>query len=169
MKASAPGKTPQVDKDKGVAKKGNPCAKPAAMKRAKADIVAPVAVKRASAGEGSEKKRAGARPDADCPPKKSMKLSAMLCNEIAELAGVTAKDTEAVMGAMRQVAAQELRKKGSVRFASFIMFRLKKSAERPASVKHCLGKTIQCAAKPASQKVMSTILKPFRDLVSDGP
>ena len=98
-----------------------------------------------------------------------MKLSALLCNEIAELAEVTAKDAKAVMDAMRQVAARELRKKGSVRFSSFIMFRLKKTAERPAKVKHIFGKAVQCAAKPASQKVKSTILKPFKDLVSDAP
>ena len=166
--ASAQGKAPAVAKAKGIAKKEDPVVTLAAMKRAKAAAVPPVAMKRASAGEGSKKKRASAPSDGDPHPKKRVKLSAVLCDEIAELAGVTAKDTKAVMGAMRQVAARELQQKGSVKFASFIMFRLKKTAERPAKIKQMFGKAVHIAARPASEKVRSTILKPFKDLVSDG-
>ena len=142
--AMAPAFAPAADKEEnGIARaamKRASCAEPGLKKkkRASAQDAAPPSPQASCAGRGLRKKRVSAQ-DAALSAEKHVKLTAVFCDEIATLSGVTAKEAKEVMGAMRQVMARELREKGRVKLNGFVLLRLKHTPERPAKL--CVPKS----------------------------
>ena len=78
-------------------------------------------------------------PTAGQPRKRAKRAIFVLVDEIAAVAGVSAKDAKSCLDAIRVVSARELRKSGKFKLPSWLVFNLKKQCERPARVKKTVG------------------------------
>ena len=93
---------------------------------------------------------------------KEKKAASQFHDTIAEKTGVTKEDVEKVIKAVLDQGVAALKEKGSFRFQGMVLFRLKKTAARPAKTKSMFGKEVLLKAKPAGQKLFSTPLKQFK-------
>merc|ERR1712174_34370 len=114
------------------------------------------------------------QPTAMLPPMKAMKASpkamtaTQACSSVASSTGLKSKDVKAVVASYMTVAAEQLKKNGSFKFAGALNLKLKKKAAtaarkgiNPFTKEPCVFK-----AKPASKTVRALALKKFKDLVN---
>ena len=78
-------------------------------------------------------------PTVPQPRKRARRSVFVLVDEVAAVAGVSAKDAKSCLDAIRLVSARELRKSGKFKFPTWLVFNLKKQCERPAKVKKTVG------------------------------
>merc|ERR1712176_962526 len=90
------------------------------------------------------------------------------CSSVATSTGLKSKDVRAVVASYMSVAAEQLKKNGSFKFAGALNLKLKKKAAtaarkgiNPFTKEPCVFK-----AKPASRTVRALALKKFKDLVN---
>ena len=100
--------------------------------------------------------------------RKRLNTMALFLDEVASVAKVSSKDSEAVLEAFRRVVAKELRKKGALKLPSFLHFRVKTKPERQAKMTRMFGKEMLIPAKPPFKGLKATPLKPFKDIVLIG-
>merc|ERR1711953_951048 len=100
---------------------------------------------------------------------KSTKMTATaVYQSVSETTALKTKDVKAAVEAMMDVAAEELKKTGSFKFAGMLNLKLKKKAASPArkGVNPFTKEPCVFKAKPASNKVRALALKKFKDLVN---
>jgi nucleoid DNA-binding protein len=111
--------------------------------------------------------RAAPPPPAPEQKRESKARAAHVYADIADVAGVSAKDTKSVLDGIRQVAIRELRRSGTFKLAAFVSLKLLRKAASPAKTKSMFGKEVRIDAKPARTLVKATAVKQLRDALAE--
>merc|ERR1712019_168510 len=90
------------------------------------------------------------------------------CSSVASSTGLKSKDVRAVVASYMSVAAEQLKKNGSFKFAGALNLKLKKKAATPArkGINPFTKEPCVFKAKPASKTVRALALKKFKELVN---
>merc|ERR1739845_249088 len=100
---------------------------------------------------------------------KSTKMTATaVYQSVSETTALKTKDVKAAVEAMMDVAAEELKKTGSFKFAGMLNLKLKKKAASPArkGVKPFTKEPCVFKAKPASKTVKVFAMKKLKEAVN---
>ena len=84
--------------------------------------------------------------------------------DIADASGLQPADVKRCLEALRKVAVESLIECSIFKIQGFVKFRLKKTSARPEGVKNMFGKTARLRAKPAGERIIATVVKPFDDI-----
>ena len=153
---------------KGMAVKAlQPAAREAPVAKAMANAAHDVNFVKARAPRGPPAKAGGARPAAKVLPKPKQR-AADLHNAIADLSNLPPKDVKSCLEALRDVATKSLRDDGVFAIPNMVRIRLKKTKPRPVRTRAMFGREVVLQAKPAGQKIMTSAVKPFYDVVNAG-
>ena len=97
---------------------------------------------------------------------KSQQTMVDVQNDIADASGLRPMDVKRCLVALREVAVESLITSNKFKIDKFTVFRLKQTNARSAGVRNVFGKLTAVQAKPAGQKIVATIAKPFHDVVN---
>merc|ERR1712187_687935 len=90
------------------------------------------------------------------------------CSSVASSTGLKSKDVKAVVANYMSVAAEQLKKNGSFKFAGALNLKLKKKPATPArkGINPFTKEPCVFKAKPASKTVRALPMKKFKELVN---
>jgi len=111
-----------------------------------------------------QERAADKEPD-EQPDDKKRQTPAMLYKDICDATGLEMNVVRKVVDALFGIISTKLREDGKFTLPNIVLFRLKDTTARPATIKKLFDKEIQIAAKPPGKRVHPLVLKPLKRAV----